>query len=207
VSEVVDLQVYSLLARLNQDQDVACRKLRDAAAAQAAQLAAEARSRARLRLKAAVLEKRRRVEEHCRKVRVKLETRRREEQFAELGKRLADGLAMLPGALAERWANEEWRHGWCQMVLDGAASAMRRGAWRMEIAPGLSPAERTELASRAAALAGSEVDMEEIEALRAGLAMVHDGVRFDGTVAGLLANGTRVQAALLAELGAGDRSQ
>jgi hypothetical protein len=207
VSEVVDLQVYSLLARLNQDQDVACRKLRDAAAAQAAQLAAEARSRARLRLKAAVLEKRRRVEEHCRKVRVKLETRRREEQFAELGKRLADGLAMLPGALAERWANEEWRHGWCQMVLDGAASAMRRGAWRMEIAPGLSPAERTELASRAAALAGSEVDMEEIEALQAGLAVVHDGVRFDGTIAGLLANGTRVQAALLAELGAGDRSQ
>jgi hypothetical protein len=207
VSEVVDLQVYSLLARLNQDQDVACRKLRDAAAAQAAQLAAEARSRARLRLKAAVLEKRRRVEEHCRKVRVKLETRRREEQFAELGKRLADGLAMLPGALAERWANEESRHGWCQMVLDGAASAMRRGAWRMEIAPGLSPAERTELASRAAALAGSEVDMEEIEALQAGLAVVHDGVRFDGTIAGLLANGTRVQAALLAELGAGDRSQ
>jgi hypothetical protein len=207
VSEVVDLQVYSLLARLNQDQDVACRKLRDAAAAQAAQLAAEARSRARLRLKAAVLEKRRRVEEHCRKVRVKLETRRREEQFAELGKRLADGLAMLPGALAERWANEESRHGWCQMVLDGAASAMRRGAWRMEIAPGLSPAERTELASRAAALAGSEVDMEEIEALQAGLAVVHDGVRFDGTIAGLLANGTRVQAALLAELGAGERSQ
>lgn len=207
MSEVVDLQVYSLLARLNQDQDVACRKLRDAAAAQAAQLVAEAQSRARLRLKAAVLEKRRRVEEHCRKVRVKLETRRREEQFAELGKRLADGLAMLPGALAERWANEESRNAWCRMVLDGAASAMRRGAWRMEIAPGLPPAERTELASRAAALAGSEVDMEEIEALRAGIAMVHDGVRFDGTVAGLLANGTRVQAALLAELGAGDRSQ
>jgi hypothetical protein len=51
------------------------------------------------------------------------------------------------------------------------------------------------------------VDMEEIEALQAGLAVVHDGVRFDGTIAGLLANGTRVQAALLAELGAGDRSQ
>jgi hypothetical protein len=207
VSEVVDLQVYSLLARLNQDQDITCRKLRDAAAAQAAQLVAEARSRARLRLKAAVLEKRRRVEEHCRKVRVKFETRRREEQFAELGKRLADGLAMLPDALTERWANGNSRHAWCRMVLDGAASAMRRGTWRLEVAPGLSPAERTELASRAAELACSEVAMEEVEALRGGLAVVHDGVRFDGTVAGLLANGTRVQAALLAELGAGDRSQ
>lgn len=207
MSEVLDLQVYSLLARLNQDQDVACRKLRDAAAAQAAQLVAEAQSRARLRLKAAVLEKRRRVEEHCRKVRVKLETRRREEQFAELGKRLADGLAMLPGALAERWANEEARHAWCSMVLDGAASAMRPGAWRLEVAPGLSAAERTGLASRAAALAGDEVDIEEIEALRAGLAVVHAGVRFDGTLAGLLADGTRVQAALLAELGTGDPEQ
>ena len=206
MSEVVDLQVYTLLARLNQDQEVACRKLRDAAAAQAAQLLAEAQSRARQRLKAAVLEKRRRVEEHCRKVRVKFETRRREEQFAELGKRLADGMAMLPGALAERWASEESRHAWCRMVLDGAASAMRRGAWRMEIAPGLLPAERAELARRAAALAGSEVDMEEIDALRAGLAVVHEGVRFDGTVAGLLANGTRVQAALLDELGAMERA-
>lgn len=207
MNEVVDLQVYSLLARLNQDQDTACRKLRDAAAAQATQLVTEARSRARLRVKAAVLEKRRRVDEHCRKVRVKLETRRREEQFAELGKRLADGLDMLPGALADRWANEESRHAWCRMVLDEAASVMRRGQWRLEVAPGLSPAERSELARRAAAPAGGEVDIEEIDTLRAGLAVVHDGVRFDGTIAGLLADGTRVQAALLAELGAGDRSQ
>ena len=204
MSEVVDLQVYSLLARLNQDQDVACRKLRDAAAAQAAQLVDAAHDRARSRVKAAVLEKRRRVEEHCRKVRVKLETRRREEQFAELGKRLGDGLAMLPDALAGRWADAEPRDAWCRMVLDGAALAMRRGAWRLEVAPGLSAAERAGLAERATALAGVEVDIEEVAALRAGLAVVHDGVRFDGTAAGLLADGARVQAALLAELGAGE---
>ena len=204
MSEVLDLQVYSLLARLNQDQDVACRELRDAAAAQAAQLVAAAHDRARSRLKAAALEKRRRVEEHCRKVRVKLETRRREEQFAELGKRLGDGLAMLPAALAERWADAEPRGAWCRMVLDGSALAMRRGAWRLEVAPGLSAAERAELAERATTLAGRVVAMEEIAELRAGLAVVHEGVRFDGTVAGLLADGARVQAALLAELGAGE---
>jgi hypothetical protein len=206
LSEVLDLQVYSLLARLHEEQDSACRRLREAASAQAAQLVAEGRSRARRRVREAVVEKRRRVEEHCRQVRVKLETRRREEHFTELGKRLADGLGMLPGALAARWAERAARGAWCAMVLDGAAASLRRGAWRIEIAPGLADAERDQLIARAAGLAGSEVRLVEVESLRAGLIVLHDGVRFDGSVAGLLSDSLRVQAALLAELGKEERA-
>jgi hypothetical protein len=136
-------------------------------------------------------------------VRVKLETRRREEHFAELGKRLADGMAMLPGVLQARWSNASARAAWCRMVLDGAAASMRRGAWRVEAAPGLTSSERDELAARAAALAGSDIDLAEVASLRAGLAVVHDGVRFDGSIAGLMSDSLRVQAALLAELGRG----
>jgi hypothetical protein len=206
LSEVLDLQVYSLLARLHEEQDSACRRLREAAKEQSAQLVAEGRSRARRRVKEAVLEKRRRVEEHCRQVRVKLETRHREERFAELGKRLADGLAMLPGALETRWADEASRISWCQMVLEGAAASLRRGGWRLEVACGLTAVERDQFAARAAELAGSAVEVAEIDSLRAGLVVLHDGVRFDGSVAGLLSDSMRVQAALLAELSAGERS-
>lgn len=201
MSEVLDLQVYSLLARLHQEQDCACRRLREVASAQSAQLVAEGRSRARQRVREAVLEKRRRVEEHCRQVRVKLETRRREEHFAELGKRLSDGLAMLPDALQARWADAAARGSWCRMVLEGAAASLRRGRWRIEVAPALTAVERNELVARAAELAGGEVEVAEVESLRAGLVVLHGGVRFDGSVAGLLSDSLRVQAALLAELG------
>jgi len=206
LSEVLDLQVYSLLARLHEEQDSACRRLREAASAQSAQLVAEGRSRARRRVREAVLEKRRRVEEHCRQLRVKLETRRREEHFAELGKRLEDGLAMLPGALQSRWADVAARDAWCRMVLDGAAASLRRGAWRVDVAPGLTQAERDQLATRATGLAGADIRLEEVESLRAGLVVVHDGVRFDGSVAGLLSDSLRVEAALLAELGQGEHA-
>lgn len=206
MSNVLDLQVYSLLARLHAEQDAGCRKLRDAAAEQSRQLITEARSRARQRIKDAVMEKRRRVEDHCRQVRVRLETRRREERFAKLGKRLDDGLARLPVALQERWADSEARGVWCEMVLRGADATLRRGVWRIEVACGLSPQERDELAASAGRLAGSEVDIEEREQLGAGIAVVHDGVRLDGTIQGLLSDTTRVEAALLAELGAGEQS-
>jgi hypothetical protein len=206
LSEVLDLQVYSLLARLHEEQDCACRRLRAAASSQSAELVAEGRRRARRRVKEAVLEKRRRVEEHCQQVRVKLETRRREERFADLGKRLADGLAMLPAVLEARWADEALRGCWCRMVLEGAAASLRRGRWRLEVAPGLTAAEREQLASRAGALAGGDVELEEVDSLRAGLILLHEGVRFDGSVAGLLSDGMRVKAALLAELSAGESS-
>jgi hypothetical protein len=206
LSEVLDLQVYSLLSRLHEEQDSACRRLREAANEQSAQLVAEGRSRARSRVREAVLEKRRRVDGHCRRVRVKLETRRREEHFAALGKRLADGLALLPDALQARWADEASRGSWCRMVLDEAAASLRRGSWRVEVAPGPTDAERDRLAAQAAGLAGAEVEVAEVASLGAGLVVLHDGVRLDGSVAGLLSDSLRVQAALLADLAVGERA-
>jgi hypothetical protein len=46
------------------------------------------------------------------------------------------------------------------------------------------------------------VELQEGPGLEAGLAVVHDGARYDGTIAGLMADRNRVQAALLAELAA-----
>jgi hypothetical protein len=200
VSEVLDLQVYSLLGRLHETRDEGCRRLREAAASQAHEIVAEARRRARQRVKEAVVEKRRQVEEHCQQVRVELETRRRQERFAELGRRLAEGLAALPGALAARWAGAEERRTWCRHVLDGAGLALASGPWTVLTAPGLDADERRELTATASRLAGEAARVEESRELAAGLVVVHGGARYDGTVTGLTADGNAVQAALLAEL-------
>jgi hypothetical protein len=202
MSEVLDLQVYALLARMHEARDTGCRALREAAAEQARQVVAEARHRARQRVKDAVLEKRRRVREHCRRVHVEIETRRRERLFAELGRRLTDGLGALPAVLGARWARPAERSAWCRSVLDGAARVLKPGQWTLLVAPGLDEAEAAALAATAAALSGQEVGFEERTDLAAGLAVVREGARYDGTLAGLLADRNAVQSALLAEIAA-----
>jgi hypothetical protein len=202
MSEVLDLQVYALLARMHEARDSGCRTLRESAAEQARQVVSEARHRARQRVKDAVIEKRRRVQEHCRRVRVEIEARRREQLFAELGRRLNEGLGALPGVLAGRWARETERRAWCRHVLDGAAQVLKPGKWTLLVAPGLPEAELAGLVATAAGLSGEEVGIEERADLVAGLAVVREGARYDGTLVGLLSDRNAVQSALLAGIAA-----
>jgi len=202
MSEVLDMQVYSLLARMHETRNEGCSKLRESARAQGREIVAEARRRARLRVKEAVLEKRRQVEEHCRRARVEMETRSRADRFAGLARRLEEGLAALPAALSQQWSDPAARRDWCRAVLEGAAATLRPGHWSLALAPGLAAAERDALAQAASEAAGEAVDLQEDPGLEAGLAVVHDGARYDGTIAGLMADRNRVQAALLAELAA-----
>lgn len=202
MSEVLDLQVYSLLARLHEARDAGCRALREASEEQARELIRDARHRARIRIKDAAREKRRRVAEHCRRVRVELETRHRDARFAALGERLATCLGALPAALEARWQQQAVRRAWCRHVLEGAAQVLRKGDWALAVAPGIGDAERRELTAAAAGLAGAKVTVADDPALAAGLVVTHDGARYDGSTAGLLADRNGVQAALLAELAA-----
>ena len=207
MSEVLDLQVYSLLGRLHETRDEGCRRLREAAVSQAREIVAEARRRARQRVREAVVEKRRQVEEHCQQVRVELETRRRQERFAELGRQLAEGLAALPAELAARWAGAEERRTWCRHVLEGAGQVLAAGQWTVLVAPGCGADERRELTAAASRLAGEAARVEESRELAAGLVVVHDGARYDGTPTGLMADANAVQAALLAELTDAERDR
>lgn len=205
MSEVLDMQVYSLLGRMHELRDSGCRKLRAAAEEQAQEIIGDARHRARRRVKEAVAEKRRQVTEHCQRARVGVESRGRERHFAELGQRLAAGMAALPVALQERWARPGTRDAWCRQVLGGAAQVLRPGEWRLRVAPGLDARERTALVESAAALCGGAVELDEDDSMLAGLVVAHDGARYDGSVQGLLSDRNGVQAALLGELAARER--
>jgi len=202
MSELLDLQVYSLLARMHAARDEHCRRLQESAVEQAQEIVGEARRRARQRVKEAVLEKRRQVEEHCRQARVEMETRGRAERFAELGDRLDEGLSALPDALAERWSEPEARRDWCRQVLEGATATLRPGRWVVTLAPGVGQEDREAVEKAASGAAGEPVELNEDPGLAAGMQVVHDGARYDGTIGGLMADRIRVQAALLAELAA-----
>lgn len=202
MSAMLDMQVYALLARLAAEREETCRKLLDDARAQAAETLRVARQRARQRIKAAVRDKRERVAEHCRRVRVELETRRRNREFACLVAALRAGLARLPDAIEARWSAPAARRRWCEAAVRGAARALGRGGWRVEHAPGLDAGEAAELAALAAGLGGEDCALTEVPQLRAGLRVLRGGATYDATLAGLVAQRERLEAALLAEIAA-----
>ncbi|KPJ82474.1 MAG: hypothetical protein AMJ58_01010 [Gammaproteobacteria bacterium SG8_30] len=201
MSDVLELQVHSLLSRMQAECDQACTRLREEATERSSRLVQEARHRARMRVKEAVAEKRLRVREHCRRVQAEVDAKQRDRRFVELTEQLARGLQLLPDVLAERWQVDEARAAWCRQVLEDAAAALGGGRWRIDLAPGTSPAERETLAHDAARLAGEAAEIFEDGGAQAGLRISRDGACYDGTVDGLLADRMRVQAALLAELG------
>lgn len=200
MSTVLDMQVYSLLARLNSECEAGCRRITSEARDEAADLVAEARRRARSQVKAAVLEKRRRVREHCQRVRTEVEARQRERYFAQLGSRLAAALEALPRALERHWREPVARRRWCESIVDAAHEVLAAGHWQVSVAPGLSTAERDWLVDYAAQAAGGTAEVAEDPALGAGLAVNEGRSRCDGSIAGLTADRSRVESALLAEL-------
>jgi len=202
MSSVLDMQVYALLGRLGGEREEACRKLRDAAREQADETLREARQRARARVRAAVREKRERVAEHCRRVRVDLETKRRDHDFGCLSGALEAGVARLPRVLAQRWTDPAARARWCAAVITGAGPLLGRGRWEIEHAPGLGADELERLAAQAAALAGEACVLREEPALGTGLRIYRGGACYDATTAGLTAQRARLESALLAEIAA-----
>jgi hypothetical protein len=200
MSSILDLQVYALLGRLGAEREEACRKLIEDARAQAAETVQDARQRARQRVKWAVREKRERVAEHCRRVRVDLETRRRDHDFECLSAALEAGLARLPALIEARWSDPAARQRWCEAAIEGATAVLGRGGWRIEHAPGLADGEASRLAALAAERGGEDCTVAESAELRAGLRILRGGACYDATLAGFAAQREQLEAALLAEI-------
>jgi hypothetical protein len=202
MSSVLDMQVYALLGRLGAEREESCRSLIAEAEAQAAEQLADARKRARQRVRWAVREKRERVADHCRRVRVDLETQRRDRDFQCLSAALQAGLARLPAVIEARWRDPAARQRWCEAAVADAARVLGRGGWRVEHARGPVGDERDRLASLVAARGGDDGVLVESPALRAGLRILLGGASYDASLEGLVAQRAQLEAALLAEIAA-----
>lgn len=207
MSTVLDMQVYALLGRLGSEREDSCRKLAAAASAQAEEIVAEARRRARQRLRDAVRDKRERVTEHCRRVRVDLETKRRDHDFQCLAGAVEAGLARLPRLLEARWRDAAARRRWCEAAIEGAGPPLGRGRWEIEHAAGLDAAGTQRVAALAEAVAGGTCALREVPELAAGLRIRRGGACYDATVAGLTAQRARLESALLAEIAAAEAAR
>lgn len=205
MSIVLEAQVSALLARLDAQRERQCRDLVAQAHAEAQQMLRDARHRGRAQLREAVLAKRARVAERCRRERLDLDGAARQREFVCLRLDLDAGLAGLPAALQSRWRDASAQLAWCESLLTEAARLMGGGGWRVEHAPGLNAAALAALAERVRALGGADCTLVEDPTIGAGLRVRRGGTCLDGTPAGLMSDRARLEAALLDELAqAGD---
>jgi F0F1-type ATP synthase membrane subunit b/b' len=130
--------------------------------------------------------------------RIDADARRREQERA--ARLVAAGRQQLVPALAARWRDETARHRWLDAAFAVAGRFLRPGNWHIEVAPGVPDDDRERLAQQAERRHASRLDWREDSTMAAGLRLSSEGAVLDATPAGLLADASAIDAALLAAL-------
>lgn len=183
-------------ARMRRDQ--ALTQARD----EARRLLRDARAEARRNAARAFADARHRGDERIAAARAMLETRRRLAKQRRNAALLAACWQALPDALVARWNDDATRVPWVTRTFDDAVHALPRGRWRVAHAAGWPAGERQAMAARIHGATGEMPDIEEVPALRAGLAVAADGTSIDATLEALLADRADIGALLLQHLDA-----
>ncbi|NIR32298.1 MAG: hypothetical protein GWN84_23960 [Gammaproteobacteria bacterium] len=196
-----DARTQPLLETLRERRDTRCRELLANARSEAANRVRRARREGRERLHDAIVDERRRAEQTIRAAEARLETVTRQREQAHAARLVEAGWDLLIEALRARWAQTEARRRWCEALLGQALDTLGHSPsqWRIEHPSDWASAEVRGLLETVEERTGREPVLSPDRDLVAGLRVHAVGVCIDGSVEGLLADGFRIQAELLAE--------
>lgn len=196
---IVDRQVDSMVRLLRRYEATEIDRIIDRAYATAEERLRAARRAARERVHEAIAELRAEVDAGITRVRAGDQARARRLELEKARLVLAAGRDCLEEALRKRWQADDSRKAWVSSLLEQAASLLPAGAWQVEHAPGWPEEEREDFAARAAEAAGEAPRLSARDDVAAGLRIGTGGASLDGTLEGLLARGSELEARLLAE--------
>lgn len=199
MNAIADTQARALMARVREQATRAAEELRATTRAECLAIERRARREAHARLRAAVMEKRRRIAARCQAVDIECEAERRHVAFAQAARLAEQALGALPDALAARWERAESRRAWCSAAAGIAAGVLRAREWIVELAPGAGDVERG-LVEQSAAARGAVIREWLTSQEPCGLRIGRESTWVDATVGRLLADRTWLAAQLLAEL-------
>ena len=149
---------------------------------------------------AAVEEERLRANQRIAAARAQVQTRLRQRAHQTALLLLHHGWDHLHQALIERWKAPETRSRWIAALGRQALHTLPRQAWKIHHPPGWDTAEASTLCERIAGHCGVKPSFEADNEIGAGLRLVTDGACLDGTLEGLLADRSAIEAQLLAQL-------
>jgi hypothetical protein len=194
----IEQSTQALVDLVAADRARLCDEILGEAHARAQGLRADARDRARRRIRQVFEEQRARRDERLAAAEARLATERRLHAQQHLSARLRLASDALPQALQALWQEQEGRATWARTVLQAAKLRLPPGPWRLA-----HPVDwRTD--ERERALQGAAWDAtphcEADPRITAGLRVACGGIVLDGTLEGLLADRADVEARLVRRL-------
>lgn len=188
----------SLLRLVADYREQECRRLLDAARAEAGALLAATYKRERAHLHERIVAERSRAQGRIQAAQAERATRERwlnERAHAEL---LAAAWPRLREALVARWREPRTRAHWVASHLDEALRALPGGRWSIRHAPEWDEQERREPVRRLAEALGEAPRLQTDGGIAAGLVIASGGAVLDASLEGLLRDRPRLEARLLA---------
>jgi vacuolar-type H+-ATPase subunit E/Vma4 len=198
---ILDAQVNALEKLVETSRAERCRQLIEDAKRGATEILKRAHRENRARMRAAIEEQRKRMEDTLASTRARLATRARQQQQQVDKEHLASAWSRLSDVLLERWQDADCRRRWMMNLVEEALARLPGEPWRIEHPRDFDSAELSTVSERIAEHCGGEhADFVVVEDLRAGLRILAGGACVDGTLTGLFIDRNRIEAELLAFL-------
>ena len=195
---VLDAQVEALEALVESTREERCQRLLEDAKRGVKETVKRAHRENRVRMRAAIDEQRKHMEEVFAATRARLATRARQQQQQSDKEQLSLAWARLGEVLLECWQDAGCRRRWILGLAEEALARLPGDPWRIEHPGDFDPTELSGMNERITQHCdGEAADFAIVEKLRAGLRIVAGGACVDGTLAGLLIDRNRVEAELL----------
>jgi len=193
-------QADALVGEIRSEVERERRRILDEAAREADAIRDRARDKARRQTRRAFEDMRESGRRRLAQVRAELETSRRHDESVRALETLAVAWPRLRDALAHRWGDETSGATWMREQVALALSRLGPRGWVVRHPAGADASRVAALRDMLAAQGVADAALRADTGLDAGLVIEAGGARLDGTPQALLAVGTAVEAALLAEV-------
>jgi len=160
----------------------------------------DAHQKARARVHQAVTNSREHTRQQLVSAAARQQTRERQLRQHEDQALLERAWQPLQELLLQRWQDPATRRLWIEQLLEQAARVLVDTTWKIRHPPDWPGDERGTVESRLVKLHGYSPVFSAQPSIRAGLLIVAEHTRVDGTIDGLLHDRSRIEALLLARL-------
>ena len=195
---ILDAKVRNLLQVVEQHRDRLCAEHTDAANRKAHEIVKSAWREERERLHREIVHVREEVRQQLVSAEAQHQTRRRQRRHAEDQALLGHACDALRDELARRWQEAPARQQWSASVVSQAADTLLGKTWTIQHPRDWPAGEHAAIIRQVEQLCGESPQFEPDDRLEAGLRICSPGACVDGSLEGLLHDGTDVAAQLLA---------
>lgn len=197
---IVSTQLQYLLTQLDAHRQARCEELLAQANNEAQREIGYAHQKARARVRQAVTNIREHTRQQLVSAAARQQTRERQLRQHEDQALLERAWQPLQELLLQRWQDPATRQLWIEQLLEQAARVLVDTSWKIRHPPDWPEDERGAVENRLVKLHGYSPVFSARPSIRAGLLIVAEHTRVDGTIDGLLHDRNRIEALLLARL-------